>query len=130
MTDTSENLTNDSIPVSRTLYRLLSKKENEFQSLTNKQKDLLDQLLYYALLEIRNLGWLGRAEQAADLADVFHNLPEVKYSNRFSFEWLRCDLEWYQNRYCLERGPGRDYIKMLNKIKQHESLNSNLGLRV
>lgn len=120
MPDTSENMSNHSMPVSRVLYRLCSPNKKEYQALTDKQKDLVDRLLYHALLEIRLLGWLGKAEQATDLADVFHNLPEVKYSDQFSFSWLRCDLEWYQNRYRLERGYSTDYVEMLDKIKQEE----------
>jgi hypothetical protein len=43
--------------------------------LTDLQRQHLCELIYDALLEIRLHGWEGRAEQAADLAEAFHNLP-------------------------------------------------------
>jgi len=32
-------------------------------------------MMHYAFIEMRLLGWGGKAEQVADLADAFHNLP-------------------------------------------------------
>lgn len=92
--------------------------ENDRHALPEKQKNLLYLLLFNALLEIRSLCWEGNAMQAADLADAVHNLPTVKYSNQFSYGWLRCDLWSYQNKYCQERIFGEDYLEMLNRIKQ------------
>src|SRR5262245_12280316 len=43
--------------------------------LTEQQRQELCRMLFNALLEIRGLGSQGKAQQAADLADAFHNLP-------------------------------------------------------
>src|SRR5215510_8245439 len=42
---------------------------------TESERQQLCEMLHFALLEIRMLGWNGKASQAADLADAFHNLP-------------------------------------------------------
>ena len=71
-------------------------------------------MLFNALLEIRMLGREGKAEQAADVAHVFHNLPIYLWSDKFSMSLLRRFLEEYQQTY-LESG-GFDYVKMLDEI--------------
>lgn len=72
-------------------------------------------MLHHALVEMRLLGWAGKAEQAADLADAFHNLPMDMWSADFSLQFFRdAFLAVYQKKYP-ERG-GRDYVAMLNEI--------------
>ena len=82
---------------------------------TERERQQLCRMLYYALLEIRGLGHEGKAEQAHDLADAFHNLPVYLWSDTFSFNFFRRFLESYQQRY--PHRPGSfDYLKMLDKI--------------
>jgi hypothetical protein len=46
-------------------------------------------MLYRAFLQIRMMGWAGKAEQAAELADLFHNLPQEMWRDYFSVSFLR-----------------------------------------
>ncbi len=98
-------------------------KEMDFKPTTERQKELLSQMLFQAMVEIRNLCWGGQTEQAAALSDAFHNLPSVMYSEQFSFPWFRRELESYQNKY---RTPdyqkGFDYTDMLDKVLREEDL--------
>lgn len=94
-----------------------------FNPPTERQRELLNQMLYHVMVEIRILCWGGHMEQAAALADAFHNLPCVMYSEQFSFPQFRCELESYQNRYPppeYQRGP--NYIEMLDKVLHEEEL--------
>jgi hypothetical protein len=87
---------------------------------TDKQRKGLLRMLHWAILEIRLLGWDNNAEQVADLADAFHNLPIYLESEDFSFEFFRQFLLSYQQKY-----PERehwDYIKMLDKVIKEEDL--------
>jgi hypothetical protein len=66
-----------------------------------------------AFVEIRWLGWSGEAEQAADLADAFHNLPQCMWRDDFSLQFFRdAFLAVYRQKY----PTGRDYIAMLAEI--------------
>ena len=82
--------------------------------LTERQRQELCKMLFNALLEIRGLGSEGKAQQAADLADAFHNLPVYLWSDEFSLSIFREFLEGYQRLYP-ERGCF-DYVKMLDEI--------------
>lgn len=48
----------------------------ETTPLTDAQRRKLCEMMYAAFVEMRMLGWEGKSEQAADLADAFHNLPK------------------------------------------------------
>lgn len=76
-------------------------------------------MLHWALIEMRGLGHQGKAEQAADLADAFHNLPVYLWSEDFSLSFFRKFLESYQSRYS-ERGSF-DYLKMLDEMMTEEN---------
>ena len=81
---------------------------------TELERQQLSQLLFNALLEIRLLGWNGEAQQAADLADAFHNLPAYLWSEEFSIAVFRNFLEGYQERY---GGKAHfNYLKLLDDI--------------
>jgi hypothetical protein len=56
---------------------------------TDAQRRKLCEMMHYAFLEMRLLGWAGKAEQAADLADAFHNLPTAMWQEHFSFQFFR-----------------------------------------
>lgn len=99
----------------------------EYVELSNEQKELFCRMFYRAFVEIRILGRSKRAEQAAALADAFHNLPLEVFSKKFSFDRVRMYLDSYQKqypRYVLKDGikfaDDNDYLKTLDFI---ESLN-------
>ncbi|MCI0455656.1 MAG: hypothetical protein L0Z62_01585 [Gemmataceae bacterium] len=79
-----------------------------------KQRCCLCEMMAAAFIEIRMLGWGGHAQQAADLADAFHNLPREMYAwGVWRWDDLRRNLEDYQRRY----NCSRDYVRMLDEIK-------------
>ena len=81
---------------------------------TDQERQELCQMLSFTLMEIRLLAWEGKAEQAADLADAFHNLPGNLWNDEFSFGFFRKYLEAYQEKY---NGKTKcDYVKKLDKI--------------
>jgi len=47
---------------------------------TARQRELLGDMIHAAFVEVRVLGQAGHAEQAADLADAFHNISKVRWS--------------------------------------------------
>ena len=67
---------------------------------TDAQRRKLCELLHHAIVEIRLLGWAGKAGQAADLADAIHNLPSGMWRDDFSLRSFREDfLAPYQQKY-------------------------------
>jgi hypothetical protein len=83
--------------------------------LTEGQRQKLCEMLYAALIEMRMLGWAGKSEQAADLADAFHNLPTGMWQNDFSLIFFRESfLVPYQRKYPEERV--RDYVAMVDEV--------------
>jgi hypothetical protein len=68
--------------------------------LTDTQRRHLCDLMFEAFLEVRRLGWNGRAEQAADLADAFHNLPQGLWWDNFNlFVFRDSYLLHYERKY-------------------------------
>jgi hypothetical protein len=86
--------------------------------LTEQERQELCKILFNALLEIRMLGWEGKAEQAGDVADAFHNLPIYLWSDKFSLSLFRRFLEEYQQKY--PGSGGFDYVKMLDEIAKKD----------
>lgn len=86
-----------------------------FASPTEEQKRQLGEMVYRAFIEIRSLGWGGKAEQAADLADAFHNLPTGMYAPDFDWAFFRHFLQYYQKKYP-PSGSYLDYVAMLEAI--------------
>jgi hypothetical protein len=83
--------------------------------LTDMQREKLCEVMHQALLEIRLLGWGGKAVQAADLADAFHNVPRDMWRDDFSLKFFRdAFLEVYQRKY--PEWHVRDYVAMVNEI--------------
>ena len=71
--------------------------------------------MHFAFVEICQLGWAGKSEQAAELADAFHNLPKEMWKEDFSLEFLRdAFLTAYQEKY--PEGRIRDYVAIVNEI--------------
>lgn len=82
--------------------------------LTDRQRQELCRMMYEAFLEIRILGWEGKAEQAAAVADAFHELPRVLWSENCSLVFLRGFLQAYSEKY--PSGWGQNYMKRLDEI--------------
>ena len=86
---------------------------------TEKQRELLCDMIHAAFVEVRLLGWAGEARQAADLADAFHNIPKEMYGwGSFSWEMFRGMLATYQRKWRTpERRDGPDYLAMLDQVE-------------
>ena len=82
--------------------------------LTVEQRRKLCQMLFMALLEMRAAGWAGKAQQAADLADAFHNLPIGMWHDDFSLEFFRKFLESYRQKY----PDAFNYLVALEEVKE------------
>ncbi len=83
--------------------------------LNDAQRRKLGEMMHYAFIEMRLLGWSGKAEQAADLADAFHNLPRDMWSDDFNIEFFRdAFLQVYQRKY--PDGRLRDYLAMVGEV--------------
>jgi hypothetical protein len=83
--------------------------------ITDVQRKKLCELIYFAFLEIRLLGYESKSEQASDLADAFHNLPRDMWKEDFSLESFRdLFLKSYQEKYSGKRI--RDYVAAVNGI--------------
>jgi len=84
------------------------------KSLTEEQRQKLCQMLYMALLEMRAAGWAGKATQAADLADAFHNLPAGMWQDDFSLDFFRKFLESYRDKY----PDAFNYLPACDEVRQ------------
>ena len=83
--------------------------------ITDDQRQKLCELMYWAFLEIRMLGSTGKAEQAADLADAFHNLPREMWKPDFALEEFRTFfLKDYHAKY--PEGKVRNYLADVDAI--------------
>jgi hypothetical protein len=83
--------------------------------ITDAHRKTLSEMIHFALVEIRLLGWGGKSEQAADLADAFHNLPKEMWREDFNLEYFRdAFLKVYQEKY--PEGRVRDYVGLVNAL--------------
>ena len=83
--------------------------------LTDAQRRKLCEMMYHAFVDLRLLGWAGKPEQAADLADAFHNLPNDIWHDDFDLEFFRDSFVGvYQRKY--PEGQIRDYVSMVDEI--------------
>jgi hypothetical protein len=87
---------------------------------TETERQELCKMLFHALMEIRGLGFHGKSQQAADLADAFHNLPVYLWIEGFSFSFFRHFLESYQNMY--GDACRHNYVAMLDEIIEGKSI--------
>ena len=94
------------------------KEAKDARSLTEQERQELCKMLFTALVEIRALGREGKAEQAADVAHVFHNLPIYLWSDKFSLNLFRSFLEAYRQKY--QGVECFDFVKMLDEITKEE----------
>ncbi len=87
-------------------------------SLSERQRRELCELIGRAFVQIRGLSQRGDSRQAAEVADAFHSLPTMLYSPAFSWEALEVFFTSYHSRYPPAR-PGEyfDYLSALREIK-------------
>ena len=84
---------------------------------TDEQRRVLCEMMACAFIEIRMLGWAGKAAQAADLADAFHNAPREMYGwGGWNRRLFRMGLDEYQRRYASDNGHRPyDYVTMFDR---------------
>ncbi len=64
------------------------------------QQQHLCEMLHCALSEIQYFTLAGKVQQAADLADAFHNLPRELWAEQFSLSYFRTAfIEPYYRRW-------------------------------
>jgi aminoglycoside phosphotransferase len=80
------------------------------------QQKKLCEMLHRALVEIRLLAGRGRTEQASDLADVFHNLPNDIWQSYFSIAHFREAFLVPYYRKWPDREPF-DYLALLKEVE-------------
>ena len=68
----------------------------EDSRLTDAQIKMFCQMMHKAFEEIRSLASVGFPEQAAALADAFHNLTVYLFSPDFSWEKTKMFIAGYQ----------------------------------
>ena len=83
----------------------------------DEQRKKLCDMLHHALVEIRMLGGGGHGEQASDLADAFHNLPQEIWRNYFSISHFRQAFLVPYYRKWPDRRP-YDYIALLDEVEK------------
>jgi hypothetical protein len=84
---------------------------------SEKQREMLCDMIHAAFIELRLLGWGGHAAAAADLADAFHNIPKEMFGwGCFTWEMFRGMLGDYQTKW-RSILSGRDYVQMLDQIR-------------
>jgi hypothetical protein len=81
------------------------------------QRQKLCDMLHHALVEIRMLGASGRGQQASDLADAFHNLPQEIWRDYFSIASFRDAFLAPYYRKWPDRRP-YDYIALLEEVER------------
>ncbi|HEU0176795.1 MAG TPA: hypothetical protein VFV58_21215 [Blastocatellia bacterium] len=87
--------------------------------LTEQERQELCKILFSALIEIRMFCREGNTEQAADVADAFHNLPIYLWSDKFSLSLFRRFLQEYQQKY--QGVECYNYVKMLDEMIREEA---------
>ena len=85
-----------------------------FMKLNEDQIAKLMQLIHFAFTEIRMLAGQGKSEQAADLADAFHNLPsEIRTDSVVLEQFREMFLKPYQEKY---PEGAYNYVGLVDKI--------------
>lgn len=100
------------------MMREINKFYPDARLLTDKERQRLCEMIHRAMLEIRILGWNGKAAQAASLADAFHNVPGMLWSEDFSLNSFRNFLEGYHQEY--PESKGINYPKMFDRLFNEE----------
>ena len=86
----------------------------DYRMATEPERKTLSIMMNSVFCEIRLLC----RQQAADLADVFHDLPLMLYQDGYSVHTFLSDLEWYREKYqqADSRGHSDFYRSTLTKI--------------
>ena len=82
--------------------------------MTREEHVQLGEIMAFAFIETRMLGWGGKSEQIADLAHAFHNLPRVMFWNNFDWRMARGMMASYLNKWPDHR---YNYVAMLDAIR-------------
>lgn len=88
---------------------------SDAKPLNEGQQKKLCEMMHYAFIEVRLLGWAGKSEQAADLADAFHNLPAQLWQDDFSLQFFRDSFVGVYPRKYPDRRV-RDYVALVDEI--------------
>jgi hypothetical protein len=83
----------------------------------NAQQKKLCDMVHRALVDIRMLAATGRGEQASDLADAFHNIPQEIWVEYFSVSFFREAFLIPYYRKWPDRTPC-DYLAMLEEVEK------------
>ena len=75
----------------------------------------LSRLAYVAFCDMRTLGREGKNQQVADLAEAFHNLPLMLWTENFSMNCQRDFFLRYQKQHGVHH-PSFDYLAEFEKI--------------
>src|SRR5436309_1802109 len=84
---------------------------------TDAERQRLARLMYLAFCDLRILSREGNTAQARALAEAFHNVPLLMYTDDFSFRAFREFLGRYQQAY---QGALR-----FNYLEEWEKLNAS-----
>lgn len=101
----------------------MSSKDSTIGMPNEAQRRHLGTMLHRAFVDIRILARNGDTDQAADLADAFHNIPTFMFSEDFDWSVARRFLETYENMYSNVTGHWPfDYVNSLDKIQRGEDI--------
>ncbi len=91
--------------------------------LSEQEQRGLCEVLFWAFIELRNMGSPERAFQASRLAYALHNLPLDLFADDFTWEKIEGQLRYYQSQfYRDEETRGFDYLKMIEQIRRGEAI--------
>jgi len=88
---------------------------DDSRSLSDAERRKLCTMISHAFVMIRSLGYTGKAERAADLADALHNLPSLMWEDQFSLRLFRAGLESYSAKH-----SDTYFLKMLDEMEATE----------
>ncbi len=86
--------------------------------LTEEQRRLFCEMMYRAFLDMRGLGFQSKCDQAAALADAFHNLPIAIFQPEFDWDMSQAYFQAYQAQYPPQSGAEtNNYVAMHERIQ-------------
>lgn len=101
------------IPYQRTMKEYIKRP-------TEVQIQLLCEMMHRAFVEMRLLGWSGKSQEVAALADAFHNLPVEMLRDDFNWTLLRHSLTTYQQKHQPSEHSHYNYLEVLDRIVKTE----------
>ena len=88
---------------------------------TEKQRRLFCEMMYRGFLDMRGLGLQGKSEQAAALADAFHNLPIAMFQPEFDWGMSRAYFQSYHTQY-----PPQSGAETNNYVASHDRIQASV----